>query len=66
MSRFIDITEDCEAVIKSSVEQIGKVSDIEMLALYSVKNGEENQADIYIKLDNGEGLPLHVNERLNI
>ncbi|HEY9160593.1 MAG TPA: PAS domain S-box protein [Desulfomonilia bacterium] len=65
MSRFIDITEDCEAVIKSSVEQIGKVSDIEMLALYSVKNGEENQADIYIKLDNGEGLPLHVNERLN-
>ncbi len=64
MSDFINITADCETIIKSSVEQIGKVSDIETAVLYSIQNGNKNSADIYIKLDNGESLPLHVNDRI--
>lgn len=64
MSKFINITADCETIIRYSIEQIGKVSDIETIALYSIPSGDKNSADIYIKLDNGESLPLHLNDRI--
>jgi PAS domain S-box-containing protein len=65
MSDFISITADCESIIKSSVEQIGKVSDIEAVVLYSIQSRNQDSAGIYIKLDNGENLPSLVNERMN-
>ncbi len=62
MSKFINITADCESIIRSSIEQIGKVSDIETIALYSIPSGDKDSADIYIKLDNGEGMPPQLND----
>jgi PAS domain S-box-containing protein len=65
MSKFINIAADCEAIIKSSVVQISKITEIETTALYSIQSDGKSSADVYIKLDNGESLPPHVNELIN-
>jgi PAS domain S-box-containing protein len=62
MSKFINLSMDCETIIKSSVEQIGKVSDIENVVLYSIPSDNQSSSGIYLKLDNGENLLPQMDE----
>jgi PAS domain S-box-containing protein len=64
MSNFFNLSIDCETIIKSSVEKISKVSDIESVVLYSIRSGEKSSTSMYYKLDNGNNVLPQVDEMI--